>query len=213
MLLVLHFHILHAHLRRGVSATLSVAADPADRAVSACRHHRPLGAAGGGGAAREIQPARHHREQARRQRRDRPARDAQGRARRLHADGRHGRLGGHRLCDRGEPAVRCAARPGPDRRHRGIRDRHGGQQQDPGELGAGVHRLFQGAAGQAQLRLDRRRRLGLSRGRAVHEGDRHQPAACALSRRTGGAQRSHGRIDRPADRSFSGGDGADQDPV
>ena len=59
-------------------------------------------------------------------------------------------------------------------------DRHGGQQQDAGEFGEGVHRLRQGAAGQAHLRLDRRRRDGLSRRRAVHAEDRHQDGARAL---------------------------------
>ena len=40
-------------------------------------------------------------------------------------------------------------RHGADRRHRRIRHRHGGQQQDAGAFGEGIHRLRQSAAGQA----------------------------------------------------------------
>ncbi len=148
----------------GCGADLPVATDPADRAVSARRHHRPVDAAGGRRTARQAQSAGHRREQARRQRHDRPARDAQGGARRLHACRWHRRQRGDRLRDGGEPAVRCVARLRPDRRHRRIRHRHGGQHQDAGEVGRRVRRLRQGATRQAHIRLDRHRRARLSGG-------------------------------------------------
>src|SRR5262249_38053754 len=53
------------------------------------------------------------------------------------------------------------------RRHGRIRHRHGRQQQYAGEFGEGVHRLCQGAARQAHLRLDRHRGARLSRGRTL----------------------------------------------
>ncbi len=82
--------------------------------------------------------------------------------------------------------------------------------QAAGEFGEGVHRLRQGAAGQAHLRLDRRRRARLPRSpncscgetgiNMVHVPYKGGPAAL---------QRSHRRPDRRHHRGVSGGDGAD----
>src|SRR5205823_4314355 len=82
----------------GIGAVLPLAPAADTRSGPAGRHHRLVGAVGGGRPAREVQPAGHRREQARRQRSDRFARDAQSRARRLHPHGRHHGQLRPRLC-------------------------------------------------------------------------------------------------------------------
>ena len=58
----------------------------------------------------------------------------------------------------------------------------------PGQDRAGVHRLCEGQSRQGDLCLARARHHLASDRRAVHDGDRHQDAARALSRHRAGAQ-------------------------
>ena len=157
---LLSFSLLRRCCRPLASAQiLSIPPDQADRSVSAGRDHRPVRPPGGGGAARQVQPAGDRREQARRPGRHRPARTAQGRAGRLYA--MVGTVGsvviGYAMdaSPHFDPLRDLVPVAGTAEYATAMVVNN----KTAGEFSEGVHRLCQGAARQAQLRLDRRRRL------------------------------------------------------
>ena len=185
--------------RRGPRAgqRLSVAADPADRAVRGRRRHRhavahlrpgPVGAIEGHGRGRECR---------RRRRLDRHRPGGEGGGRRLYA--------GHRdALDRDQPAhpeERALQRAA--RLRAGGADQHQpggarGQQGLPGQIGCRPDCAGAREAGRHQLRFGRHRLVQLPRHRTVQGDGRRRPHPHSLSRHRPGA-------DRPDRRPHPGG--------
>ena len=92
-----------------------------------------------------------------------------------------------------KPAVRPDHRLQPDRIAVGHALRADGQCRSAGEVGAGAARLRQGQSRQDDIRVGRSRRAASSVHGIVHEHDRDEGVARALSRQPAGAQRSRRR--------------------
>ncbi len=171
---------------------LSDAAGARDRPHHRGRHHRHHRAPDRAIAHRAARPAIHHREPAGRR--------------------QHPRHRGGRACARG----RLHAAPGQcgqchqrdavrkaqlqfQRRHRAGRGHHPGAPGHAGQSGVSrqdrsrVHRLCQGQSRQDQHGIGRHGIDAACGRRAVQDDGRRRPAACAVSRRGGGDDRSHQR--------------------
>ena len=175
-----------AALRPGCQ--LSVAADPADRAVRRRRRHRHavahlrpsfVGAIEGHGRGRECR---------RRRRLDRYNAGGEGRGRWLHAGDRDA-LDRDQSAHPEERALQRAARLCARRADHHQPGGARGQQGFPGQIGRRPDRAGARQAGRHQLRLRRHRLVQLPRHRIVQGDGRRRPHAYSLSRHRTGADR------------------------
>ena len=153
------------------------------RAVSGRRRHRRADAVRRSRHGAAARSALHRREP--RRRRHHPRRDRRRplRTRRLHHHGRH-RVD---LCGRARPLQASGLRSDQgllaDHAVRDRAVRAGGEPIARGQLGQGTDRSRQEQAGRTRLRLRRCRRRASHLLRTVHDHDRNQNEARALSRR------------------------------